>query len=296
MPKAKANGIELEYDTFGEASRPPLLLIMGLGAQMIAWPEAFCRQLVDRSFFVIRFDNRDVGLSTKLDAAGQPDLPAMMAARVRGEPVSAPYSLWDMAADAAGLLDALGIERAHIVGASMGGMIAQAFAIEYPDRTLSLTSIMATTGEDDLPQASPEAMQALLRPVPNDRESYIESAVQARKALAGGGFAMADDEVRRTAGETYDRAHHPDGMVRQIMAIGASGGRRERLRTIRIPTVVIHGDADPLVPHAGGLDTHNAIAGSEMLTIPGMGHELPEGAWPLVLDAIERVAKRVAVA
>ncbi|HEY7269686.1 MAG TPA: alpha/beta hydrolase [Dehalococcoidia bacterium] len=292
MPKAAANGIELEYETFGENSNAPLLLIMGLGAQMTAWPEALCRQLAARGFFVIRFDNRDVGLSTKFDSAGAPNLISLMASMQQGGTLEPPYTLWDMAADAAGLLDALGIHSAHIVGASMGGMIAQAFAIKYPQRSRSLTSIMSTTSEPDLPQASPAAMAVLMAPRPADRASAIEAAVASRKVLSGGGFPIDEAEARRVAAETYDRSNYPEGMARQLVAIVASGGRRDLLREVKVPTVVIHGDTDPLVPHAGGLDTHQSIDGAEMVTVPGMGHELPEGAWPQIIDAIERVAKR----
>ena len=296
MPKAAANGIELEYESFGERADPPLLLIMGLGAQMTAWPEAFCRKLADCGFFVTRFDNRDVGLSTKFDSAGAPNLAALMQSMQQGGKVEPPYTLWDMAADAAGLLDALGIPAAHIVGASMGGMIAQAFAIKYPERTLSLTSIMSTTSEPDLPQAAPEAMALLMGPRPTDRESAIEAAVASRKVLSGGGFPIDEEEARRVAAETYDRSNYPEGMGRQLVAIVASGGRRDLLREVRVPAVVIHGDSDPLVPHAGGLDTHACIDEAEMVTVPGMGHELPEGAWPVIIDAIERVAKRAVAA
>ncbi len=296
MPKAKANGIELEYDSFGDKAKPPLLLIMGLGAQMTAWPEAFCEQLAGRGFFVTRFDNRDVGLSTKLDAAGAPNLMAVMMSMQQGGQVTPAYTLSDMAADAAGLLDALGIKAAHIVGASMGGMIAQAFAIQYPERTLSLTSIMSSTGEPDLPQASQEALGVLLAPRPADRASAIDAAVAARRTLAGGGFPFDEAEVRRLAEETYDRSNYPDGMARQLVAIVASGGRRDALKSVKAPAVVIHGDKDPLVAYAAGVDTQKALAGCELITIPGMGHEMPEGAWPAILDAVERVAKRVPVA
>ncbi len=296
MPRAKANGIELEYDSFGDTSKPPLLLIMGLGAQMTAWPEAFCQQLAGRGFFVTRFDNRDVGLSSKFDAAGAPNLMAVMTSMQQGGQVSPAYTLSDMAADASGLLDAMGIKAAHIVGASMGGMIAQAFAIQYPERTLSLTSIMSSTGEPDLPQASPDAIGVLMAPRPADRASAIDAAVQARKVLAGGGFPFDEAEARRLAEDAYDRSNYPDGMARQLVAIVASGGRRDALKSVKAPTVVIHGDKDPLVAYAGGMDTKDAIAGSELITIAGMGHEMPEGAWPAILDAVERVAKRVPVA
>ncbi len=256
MPIAKANGIEIEYDSFGERSWPPLLLIMGLGAQMIGWPERFCHQLAGRGFQVVRYDNRDIGLSTKFDGVPVPTMAEMVAANLRGEPISAPYSLWDMAADGAGLLDALNIPAAHIVGASMGGMIAQAFAIKYPARTLSLTSIMSTTSEPGLPQATPEAIAALTAARPTDRAAAIDAAVASRKVMSGGGFPMDEAEVRRMAEEAYDRMNYPEGMARQLLAIGTSGGRREALRAVTCPAVVIHGDADPLVPYTGGLDTH----------------------------------------
>jgi pimeloyl-ACP methyl ester carboxylesterase len=295
MPRAQANGIEIEYETFGESTARPLLLIMGLGGQLVAWPERFCRQLAERGFYVIRYDNRDVGLSTKFDAAGVPDMAAAFAAHARGEPIQAPYTLDDMADDAAGLLDALGIRAAHVVGWSLGGMVAQCFAIRYPERTLSLTSMMSTTGEPDLPPPSPEAMQVLMRPAAPDRESAIEQAVATAKVLAGGGFPVDEAEARRLAAESYDRSNYAAGASRQLLAVGASGGRRQALRSVKAPALVIHGDADPLVPYACGLDTHQAIPGSEMVTIAGMGHELPEGAWPVIIDAIERVASKVRV-
>jgi pimeloyl-ACP methyl ester carboxylesterase len=296
MPRARAHGIEIEYEEFGDRGAPPLLLIMGLGAQMTAWPEAFCRRVAERGFHVIRFDNRDIGLSTKFEAAGTPELAALMAKLQQGRAIEAPYTLWDMAADAAGLLDALGIAAAHIVGASMGGMIAQAFAITYPKRTLSLTSIMSTTSEPDLPQAKPEAMGALMAPRPTERAGIIAAAVQASRVLSGGGFEVDEAELRRQAEESYERSYYPQEMLRQLVAILASGGRREALRRIRVPSIVIHGDSDPLVPHECGVDTHAAIEGAELVTIPGMGHEMPQGAWPAIIDAIERVTRKAAVA
>jgi pimeloyl-ACP methyl ester carboxylesterase len=293
MPKLRANGVDIEYETFGEDDADPLLLVMGLGAQMILWDEEFCEQLAQRGHRVIRYDNRDVGLSSKLDAAGVPNAFAGMAARARGEAFAAPYTLDDMADDAAGLLDGLGIESAHVTGASMGGMIAQTLAIQHPARVRTLTSIMSTTGDPSLPPPTREAMSVLLTPAPSDREANIERAVEIASIIGGTGFPIDEPRVRRRAARLYDRCFHPQGLARQLAAIVASGSRKDALGSLAIPTLVIHGDADPLVPVDCGIATHEAIPGSELLLIEGMGHELPPAAWPRIADAIRKHTSRV---
>ncbi|HEX3648667.1 MAG TPA: alpha/beta fold hydrolase [Pseudonocardiaceae bacterium] len=287
MPRARANGVELEYDTFGDPADPPLLLVMGLGAQLIDWPPEFAAQLAAHGFHVIRFDNRDAGLSTWLDEVGMPDLPALLTGTG-----TAPYSLADMGDDAVGLLDALGIQRAHIVGASMGGMIVQRMVLDHPDRVLSMTSIMSTTGARDVGQPSESATAMLLRPQAPDRESAIEAMVAGYRLTSSTGFVVTDEELRDRAVSYYDRAYHPAGGARQLAAIIATPDRTEALAGVTVPTSVIHGDIDRLVNVSGGRATAAAIPGAELLIIPGMGHDLPTGAWPQLVDTIVRTAKR----
>jgi len=286
--RVRVNGIELVYDTFGDPSAPPLLLIMGLGVQMIAWDEEFCAALAALGYWVIRFDNRDVGLSTRLDEAGVPDVLALM--QGRGEAVQVPYTLRDMADDAAGLLDALQAKPAHVVGASMGGMIAQEMAIRHPGHVRTLTSIMSTTGDPALPPPKPEAMSVLVTPFPTDREGYLEGSVQASRILAGPGFPFDEDRAREEAGRAFDRGLSLAGTARQLAAILASGSRKEALQAVTVPTLVIHGDADPLVPVECGIDTANSVPGAELLIIEGMGHDLPPAVAPQVISAIVRHA------
>lgn len=286
MPKAQANGIELEYETFGDRSSPPLILIMGLASQMIMWDEAFCRRLAERGRFVIRFDNRDIGLSTRLTALEVPNVFAAMAATARGETVKAPYSIEDMGDDTVGLLDALSIEKAHVCGASMGGMIAQAVAIRHPSRVLSLISIMSTTGEPGLPPPRPEAMQALLTPPPGNRAGFIEQGLKTWRAIGSPGFPFHEETMRAKMAQTYDRGYYPAGVVRQLMAIITQAGRRSALSAVRVPTLVIHGAADPLVPVECGRDTASSVPGAKLMLIEGMGHDLPPELWPRLVDAI----------
>ncbi|MFX1500022.1 MAG: alpha/beta fold hydrolase [Promethearchaeota archaeon] len=286
MPKAKVNNIELEYDTFGDPSSRPLLLIMGLGAQMIGWDEEFCKKLLEQDFFVIRFDNRDVGLSTKFEEAGVPNLQKLIVQREKGESISVPYKIEDMADDAVGLLTALNIDKAHICGASMGGMIAQVIAYKHPSRVLSLTSIMSSTGNPDLPPPKPEAMQVLLTPPPQGREAIIEATVKNRRIIHGSGLPFDEERARKLAIAAYDRSYYREGFSRQLAAIWGSGNRKEALKTISSPALVIHGDIDPLVPVEGGKDTAEAIPGAELLLIEGMGHSLPVQVWPKVINAI----------
>ena len=290
MPLCKANGIELCYETFGDPSDPALLLVMGLGAQMTAWDEDLCQAFVDRGFFVIRFDNRDVGLSSRVEGKGGNFLETFMKA-AQGQPVDAPYRLSDMAADAVGLLDHLGIERAHVVGASMGGMIAQTIAIEHPERVLTLTSIMSTTGEPDVGQATAEATQLLVRPPATDRESAIEAAVATARVI-GGPDHFDEERIRARAAAFYDRSYDPAGTARQLIGILASGSRAEQLAALDVPTLVIHGDADTLVTPTGGHRTAELIPDAELLLIEGMGHDLPPAVVPQVVEAVVRNAAR----
>jgi len=292
MPTAHVNGLDIAYETFGRQGDRPLLLIMGLGAQMILWDEEFCEQLAERGHYVIRFDNRDVGLSSKCDAGGIPDVMAAVGASMVGQKIAAPYKLSDMAADAAGLLDALGVAKAHIVGASMGGMIAQTVAIDHPHRVLTLTSIMSTTGNPDLPPATPEAMSALLMPPPADREGNIARSVEVFRTIGSPGFPFEEERIRDRAARSYDRCYHPAGAVRQMVAILASGSRKEALREVKQPALVIHGVDDPLVPLAGGIDTAETIPGATLLKIGGMGHDMPRPVWPRIIDAISALTLR----
>ncbi len=292
MPRVQTNGIEIEYEEFGDRNRPPVLLIMGLGAQMILWEEEFCERLAAAGHRVVRFDNRDIGLSTKLERAGVPDVGAAMTALAMRQPLDAPYLLSDMAADSAGLLDRLGLDSAHVVGASMGGMIAQSFAIEHPRRARSLTSIMSTTGNPGLPPAKPEAMAILLGPPPTNRAEALERGVTVFRTIGSPGFPFDAERVRGIAGRSFDRRFHPQGVARQLVAVLASGSRKERLGAVKVPTLVIHGADDPLVPVEAGLDTAQAIPGAEMMVIDGMGHDLPPGVWPRVIEGISRLVKR----
>lgn len=286
---ANANGLRLAYDCFGDTAAQPLLLIMGLGTQMIAWDEAFCESLAARGYRVIRFDNRDIGLSTRLDAAGIPDVAKLLGQALVGLPVDAsqvPYTLADMADDAIGLLDALGIDSAHIVGASMGGAIAQEIALRHPKRIRTLVSIMATSGAHGLPPPKPEALQVLLTPAPTDRAGYIARQQQVMKVLRAGAYPDEEALDAARATRTYERGLNPAGYARQLAAIIASGSRRERLASVNTPTLVIHGDADPLVPIECGQDVARHVPGARMVTIKDMGHALPRVTWTPIIDAI----------
>jgi pimeloyl-ACP methyl ester carboxylesterase len=284
MPRAEANGIELEYDTFGAPHDRPLLLIMGLGAQMTAWDPRFCAMLAARGYHVIRFDNRDIGLSTQFDHLPPPDLFAILG----GDLSTAPYFVADMADDAAGLLDALGIARAHVVGASMGGMIAQELAIKHGERVLSLCSIMSTTGDRAVGQPNAEAIAAILTPRATDRDRAIERGVSVQRVIGSKTpeYAVSDDVRYQRVADAYDRAYRPDGANRHMASIAASPDRTEALAALKIPTLVVHGDQDPLIDVSGGRATAAAIPGSDLLVFPGMAHDLPEALWPTLIDAI----------
>jgi pimeloyl-ACP methyl ester carboxylesterase len=293
MPQAKANGITLEYDVTGEGE--PLLLIMGLGAQMTRWPQAFVDRLAACGLKVIRFDNRDVGLSEKLEAAGLPNMPGIIEALMKGEPPKVAYLLDDMASDAVGLLDALGIGRAHIVGASLGGMVAQLVAADHPERTLSLASIMSTTGNRALPPARPEAIAVLNDRGPDpavDLEGFIAHSFKGAVVIGSPGYPPDPVTQREQTLASYNRSFYPPGFARQYAAALASADRRPKLAGVTAPTVVIHGADDPLVPLTGGQDTAENIPGAELIVIPGMGHDFPPALYDTVVEAIMTAVER----
>ncbi len=291
--RTETNGIEIEYETLGDAHDPALLLVMGLGAQLIAWPDEFCQSMVDRGFFVIRFDNRDVGLSTKVPVEGEIDLAAALGDMLAGNPPSAPYQIDDMAADAIGVLDALGIGRAHVVGASMGGMIAQAIAVGYPDRVATLTSIMSTTGDPDVGQPSPDVLPMLMAPPVTDRDEVIAQGIEGSR-LIGSPDHFDEDEAAERSAAAFDRCFYPRGVGNQLLAIVSSPSRSEGLRHIDVPVVVIHGTEDRLVDPSGGVRTAEVIPGAELMMLDGMGHDLPTYYWPQVIEAITALAARSA--
>jgi pimeloyl-ACP methyl ester carboxylesterase len=284
--------VELCYETFGSPEDPAMLLIMGLGTQMIAWHEDFCAELVSCGFFVIRYDNRDCGRSTHFDSVPPPTIPQLLTRRLR----HVAYTLEDMADDAAGLLDHLGIESAHVTGASMGGMIAQMLAARHPDRVRSLASIMSSTGSRVTGQPRPRAYPVLLRRPPRDREQYVESLVRLFGIIGSPGFDRDVAGLREMLGHSFDRDVSAAGTGRQMAAILASGNRKPALRRIQAPTVVIHGTADKLVSPSGGKATARAIPGAKLVLVRGMGHDLPRGAWPQIVGAIAENANRAAVA
>jgi len=287
MPAATANGITIEYETFGDPGSPPVLLIMGLGAQLTSWDPAFCRQLAEQGFYVVRYDNRDVGLSTWFDDAGEADIGGLLDGTY-----SPPYAMTDLAADAASLLDALGITSAHIVGVSMGGMIAQTFAIDVPERTRTLVSIMSTTGNQGVGQPHPDALATLMVPAPTTREEAIEQGVKGWQVIGSPGFPFDEDAMRQRIGSDYDRAFHPAGTARQLAAVITQPDRTEALSTLTVPTLVIHGEADPLVDPSGGRATAAAIPGASLMLVPAMGHDLPpERTDQLVTDLTAHFAR-----
>jgi pimeloyl-ACP methyl ester carboxylesterase len=285
MPRAQLSiGIELEYDTFGDPADPALILVMGLGTQMVAWHPRFCGMLADHGLFVVRFDNRDCGLSTRLEDMPVDVVGALQAA-VLGEPVTSPYTLSHLADDVAGLLDYLELDGAHIAGVSLGGMIAQTFAIEHRERTTTLTSIMSSPDLMAFSEASPEAIALLFTPRPTDDSAALEAALHSGQVLAGEFF-----DERAVLG--YERAAsqrggaYPMGTARQLCAIFGSGSREEALRQLKVPTLVIHGEADPLIPPSAGRRTAELIPGAELMMVEKMGHDLPMPLWPLLTDRI----------
>lgn len=285
MPRALvATGMELEYDTFGSPDDPTLLLVMGFTAQMIQWDEGFCRQLADTGLHVVRYDNRDCGLSSKLDGVTVDVGEVMAAAFAGGELPPVPYTLSDMAADGIGLLDHLGVERAHVMGASMGGMIVQTMAIEHPTRVASVTSVMSTTGDPSVGQAAPEVLGVLLSPPATTRESYIE---ESPKWMAWHSKKYRSAErTKELAAIGWDRSNYGEGGPRQMAAILASGDRTERLRALDVPALVIHGRDDTLITPSGGFATADAIPGAHLLYLADMGHDIPEPLWPTVVAAV----------
>ena len=285
MPRAKISPtIELEFDTFGDPKNPALLLVMGYTAQMVAWEEEFCKMFAANNLFVIRFDNRDCGLSTKFDGA-QVDVNAVITAALMEEPMPpVPYTLSDMASDAVGLLDFLKIERAHVLGASMGGMIAQVMTIEHPTRVRTLTSVMSMSGEPEYGQSAPEAMNALLSVPPSDRDGYIAhspiyQAFHSKKY-------RSDENSKRAAARDFDRSFYPQGAPRQLAAIYATGRRTEQLREVKTPTLVVHGKDDTLITPSGGERTAELIPNAKLVLVDDMGHDLPQPLWPKFVNLV----------
>jgi pimeloyl-ACP methyl ester carboxylesterase len=287
--RVKVGEVELVYETIGDPSDRPLLLVMGLGMQLIHWDRELCEQFAERGFHVIRFDNRDAGLSTKIDAP-VPNVMRLMA----GAPTRVPYLLKHMAADTLGLLDHLDVERAHVVGTSMGGMIAQTLAIRNPERVLSLGSMLSTTGDRRVGTPKLRVWSILMRRAPHDRDAYIEYFLRVFRMIGSPAYPPDEERSRELAAATYDRCHHPAGTGRQLGAIMASGSRTADLRRLDVPTVVIHGEADPLVPLRAGVATARAIPEAQLIKVPGMGHDMPRPLWPTFVDAITKNADRAA--
>jgi pimeloyl-ACP methyl ester carboxylesterase len=285
---APCNGIEIAYQEVGDPDGDPLLLVMGLGTQMLAWDEEFCGLLAERGFRVVRFDNRDIGHSTMVEGAGVPKRADLFL----GRRSTAPYLLSDMAADTIGLMDQLGIESAHVVGASMGGMIGQTLAIEHPDRVRSLVSIMSTTGSRWVGTPTLKAFGLMLAEAPRDRDGYVERVVKTFKVVGSPAYPMDEPRLREMAGRMYDRSHNPRGILRQMHAITASGDRTPALRKLRLPVTVIHGTRDPLVRPSGGRATARAIPNARLRIVEGMGHDLPREIWPIFIDEIADNAAR----
>ena len=288
MPRCHANGIEIEYDEFGSPSNPAMLLVMGLSMQLTGWEPGLCERLADRGFHVIRFDNRDIGLSTHFDRAPVPNLEAVLG----GDESEVTYLLADMADDAAGLLEALGIGAAHVVGVSMGGMIVQELLLRHPDRLLSACSIMSTTGASDVGHPSPDAAAALLSPPPTSREDVIERGVETWRILQSPAYPMPESTLREQEAAFYDRCYYPAGAVRQLAAILSSPERTAGLKVVTTPTLVIHGEADPLINVSGGRATAAAIPDAILRTYPGMGHDLPPELWDSFVEEIAANAAR----
>ena len=297
MPQVRANGIDIEYESFGRDGDPLILLIMGFAAQLILWPEALCLGLAAKGFRVVRFDNRDVGKSTHFAGLAAPDSRALLAEIMAGRRPDVPYSLDDMADDAVGLMDALRVERAHIVGASMGGMIAQLVAINHPDRTKSLTSIMSTTGRRDLPAGNRETLSVLFQPPKSSsRDDLIDASMLVQKALSSPGFPASEAEMRSTAERRTDRApFDPGGLARQSAALIAAPPRNALLRELRCPTLVLHGADDPVIPAAAAKDTAESIPGAELVIVPGMGHDFAAALVPVYLKHIGDFVSKVEV-
>jgi pimeloyl-ACP methyl ester carboxylesterase len=290
--RASVDGIEIAFEEFGEPSDPVMLLIMGLGVQMLGWDEELCRMLAERGYRVVRFDNRDAGRSTSVEGEPPPDLQAL----AMGDGSSASYTLAELAGDATGLLDHLGASAAHVVGASLGGMVAQELALRHPERVLSLTSVMSSTGDRSVGQPHPEGLGALLNAPPQDREAFAAWAVQNFRVIGSPGFPADEERIRARALASYDRGRNPAGTARQLAAILASGDRTEALGRVHMPTLVIHGADDPLIDVSGGEATARAIPGARLIVIPGMGHDLPRALWPRFVEEITANAERAKTA
>jgi pimeloyl-ACP methyl ester carboxylesterase len=278
MPHARSNGLDIYFESHGDEGAQPILLLMGMGSQLTRWQPSFYQPLVDAGHRIIVFDYRDVGLSDKLDGLGLPDMPAIMSAMRAGQPASPPYGLEDLAADAIGLLDALNVARSHVVGVSMGGMVAQIMATDYPRRILSLTSIMATTADPSLPPSKPEAMAVLTGRPPDpvqDLEGFLDNSVKLARVLGSPGFPTEDGLIRERALRDYRRQFYRPGGARHYAAIMAAADRSEKLKKLDIPVTVVHGADDPLLPVDAGYDTARKIPNAELKVIPGMGHDLP---------------------
>jgi pimeloyl-ACP methyl ester carboxylesterase len=288
MPRAQANGIEIEYETFGDKGAPPIVLVRGLSTQLIHWDPELCGALADRGLFVVIFDNRDVGLSSWFDDAGLPDMDALFG----GGPLELAYGIDDMADDTVGLLDALGVESAHLAGMSMGGMIVQTAAIRHPGRVRTMTSVMSSSGAPELPPPTPEAMNSLFSPSPTEREAYVEHTVKGLKVIGSPGFPFDVRRERARAGRAYDRAFHPDGVARQLAAVGRHGDRRPGLAALQMPALVIHGADDPLIPLEHGKDTASTIPGAELHIFEGMGHDIPPALHRDLVDVIAEFVQR----
>ncbi|WP_183093817.1 alpha/beta fold hydrolase [Nocardioides stalactiti] len=276
-----AGTVTIAYETFGSADDPAIVLVMGIGSQMIVWPDAFCQEIAEAGFHVVRFDNRDIGLSTHLHDAGTPDLMALLG----GQQTDVPYVLADMAADTLGLLDALGLERVHLVGLSMGGMIAQQFALDHPQRLISLTSVMSTPAAN-VGKPTPEAQTALLSPAPRSQEDAGRHTIEIYRAIGSTAYPHDEEWLRSIGEESYRRASDPAGFVRQLAALLVSPDRRPGLRDLMVPTLVLHGDVDPLITLEGGEETAAAVPGSRLVVYPGMGHDLPRELWPALVGEI----------
>ncbi len=288
----KVNDVELCYDTFGDPVDPAMMLVNGLGGQMIGMDEASCRVLAAAGYFVVRFDNRDVGKSTKFEAAGVPSVEVLRSFWCSGEgELSAPYLVKDMAQDVVGLLDVLNIEAAHVVGVSMGGMIGQQICIHFPDRVRTFISGMSCPGYSQEWMATEEAREIILQAPPADRDAYCDFKVESAWVMQGTNYPVNEELVRTFAGQAFDRSYYPQGMKRQLAAIFTSGNWTEALKSVESPTLVVHGDADPLVPVEGGKATAAAIPGSKLIVVEGMGHSLPEAEAPRLLGAILQHAK-----
>ncbi|MDQ3934425.1 MAG: alpha/beta fold hydrolase [Actinomycetota bacterium] len=286
----RVGDVELCYEAFGDPSDRPLLLIMGLGTQMIAWHEDFCAELAGRGFYVIRYDNRDVGRSTRFDQVRPPKMQELLTRRPR----ALAYTLPDMAGDAAGLLDALGLESAHVVGASMGGMIGQVLTVEHPERVRSLVSIMSTTGSRFVGQPAAAVYPFFMKPMPKSKEEYLERGLKLWKVIGSPGFPRGEDEILDLLERSYDRGLSPAGTMRQLAAIVASGNRTRDLRRVSVPTLVVHGTKDKMIRVSGGKATARAIPDARLELIDGMGHDMPRAVWPRLMGGIEATAERAA--